>query len=130
MPHTAASIIIIVKPVGGNTNGMAAAQAQSYLTNVLNDNNRIASLKQALNDVTGGKGKATGAYKFNGAAVWHASSGNGQQSVTLFYTVNGVTASIFAMGAHEGGSPAVQKYRITDFGPTTGDFAPNRVISI
>lgn len=52
------------------------------MTNVLNDDNRLANLKQALNDVTAGK--ATGDLKFRANPVWHASSGNGQKSVTLF----------------------------------------------
>ena len=95
MPHTPASMAIIVKKDGeGDTTAMMQPQTEKYLGNLLTPD-RISNLKQSLNDVFGGRGKATGAYTFAGQAVLHASSGNMQKSVTLFFYMSGVNAKIF-----------------------------------
>jgi len=109
---------------------MAQDRAEAYLTPVLNDANRLANLKQSLNDITSGNGTPTGKYTFGNAAVWHASSGNMQKSVTLFYTLAGTTASLFAMGEHAPGTPSVTKYTVSDYGQAGTDFAKNKIIAI
>jgi hypothetical protein len=132
MPHTPATGIIILKRDGGGPVGPAMPQdrVEAYLTPVLNDNNRLANLKQSMNDISTGKGKATGSYTYNRASVWHASSGNGAKSVTLFYTMAGSTASIFAMGEHAEGNANVTKYTVSDYGQTGTDFALKKTIAI
>lgn len=121
-----ANQIIIIKSDGTPTNPMDQAQAEKYLGNLI-DANRLANLKQSLNDVTGGKGKATGSYRFNGHAVLHASSGvQGVKSVSLFFYDNGGDHYIIAMGEHTGAST----YKLTDYGQPTGDFRKNATISI
>lgn len=131
MPHDpATSIIILQKDGSGQAGPMQQAQTESYLANVLNDANRRANLKQALNDVSAGKGKPTGSYKYGGAPVWHASSDNTVQSVTLFYTATGPTASIFAMGEHMGGAGSAVKYSVCDYRQAGTDFALKKTIAI
>jgi len=39
---------------------MKQPQAESYMDNVIDDKSLVANLKQSLNDIYGGKGKATG----------------------------------------------------------------------
>jgi len=126
MPHTPAILISVLKTDGKKAAGMAIPQAQNYLVNVLGDKSRDANLKQALNDVTGGKGKATGGYKFLSEPVLHASSGNSQKSVTLFYTLSGVTATIIAMGEHVTST----QYEIDVFGPPNSEFAKGKKITL
>jgi hypothetical protein len=126
MPHTPATLITVLKTDGTTAASMQIPQAQNYLVNVLKDKSRDANLKQALNDVTGGKGKPTGAYRFNGLPVWHASSGNGQKSVSLFYTLATVTATIIAMGEHV----ISTQYEIDVFGPPGSDFAQGKKINL
>ena len=126
MPHTPAQTVVIVKADGaGETTGMRQPQAETYLTNLINAN-RHANLKQAMNDVFSGKGKTSGSHKFENSPVWHASSGNGEKSVTLFYTMSGDTAKIFAMGEHATES----SYRISDFGQRGTPFQSGRTISL
>ena len=130
MPHTPAALIVVAKTTGGNTGAMARVQAESYLENVLADKGRESNLKQSLNDVTGGKGKATGRYLHGGLPVLHASSGNGAKSATLFYTLTGATATIFAMGEHGVGTPTQTKYIVSEFGPLAGEFSKGKTITI
>ncbi|HRI10504.1 MAG TPA: hypothetical protein PKW35_21940 [Nannocystaceae bacterium] len=126
MPHTAASSARIKKTDGTFTAGaMAQAQAKNYLQNLINAN-RFGNLSQALNDVYGGRGKSSGAYTEEGRAVYHASSGNGQQSVTLFYYMISNQATIFAMGEHRGSS----SYRVCDYGQPNGSFTLNATIAL
>lgn len=126
MAHTPAASAVIKKRDGSLTQPpMAQAQAQSYLLNLVLAN-RQANLKQALNDVFSGKGKATNAYRQDGQPVLHASSGNGQQSVTLFYYMTGSVATIFAMGEHTGAT----SYRVSDYGQPAGDFSQNARINL
>jgi len=82
MPHADVNLIVILRTNedGKPTRPMAYAQAQTYLVNVMKDNNRDSCIKQALNDVTSGKGKPTGAYVYLGSPVWHASSGDARQA--------------------------------------------------
>ncbi len=126
MPHTPASMAIIVKKDGGGeTNAMKQAQAETYLANLLTAD-RVANLKQAMNDVFSGKGKATSAYTFAGQPVLHASSGNMQKSTTLFFYMFGTTAKIFAMGKHETSTT----YAVSDYGQRGTDFQLGRTISL
>lgn len=126
MAHTPASSATIKKRDGSLTQPpMAQAQTQNYLLNLVLAN-RQANLKQALNDVFSGKGKATSAYLQDGHPVMHASSGNGQQSVTLFYYMTGAGATIFAMGEHTGAT----SYRVSDYGQPTGQFSQNARINL
>lgn len=121
-----ANQIIIIKSDGMPTNPMDQAQAENYLGNLIGAN-RVANLKQSLNDVTGGKGKPTGNYIFNTHPVLHASSGvQGVKSVSLFFYDNGGDHYIIAMGEHTGAST----YKLTDYGQPTGDFKKNATISI
>jgi hypothetical protein len=126
MPHTPASMAIIVKKDGeGDTNAMMQAQTEKYLGNLLTPD-KISNLKQSLNDVFGGRGKATGAYTFAGQAVLHASSGNMQKSVTLFFYMSGVNAKIFAMGEHKSSS----SYTVSEYGQRGTDFQLGKTISL
>jgi hypothetical protein len=60
--------------------------------------------------------------------VWHASSGNGQKSVSLFFYVGGATLYLIAMGEHVSGE--VTKYVLSDYGQPTGDFRKGAIISL
>lgn len=124
MPHTPASLAIVVRKDGsGETTAMAQAQVESYLGNLL-EADRIANLKQALNDVFDGAGKPTGQYRFADNAVMHASSGNVVKSVTLFYYMTGSVARIFAMGEHASSA----SYTVCDFGQRGTSFQKGRTI--
>lgn len=121
-----ANQIIIIKSDGTPTNPMDQAQAEKYLGNLI-EANRIANLKQSLNDVTGGKGKPTGNYTFNNQPVLHASSGvQGVKSVSLFFYNQGGDHYIIAMGEHTADST----YKLTDYGQPTGEFRKNATITI
>lgn len=118
--------IVIIKSDGTPTQPMDQPQAESYLGNLI-EANRLANLKQALNDVTGGKGKATGAYQFNGNPVLHASSGTtGVKSVSLFFYDANTNHYVIAMGEHTSSTT----YKLTDYGQPSGDFAKNKTISL
>lgn len=106
---------------------MKQAQVENYLVKLINLN-RLASLKQALNDISGNGGKATNAYKHNGIPVKHASSGDGQQSVSLFYTVAGNVATIIAMGEHITLPYPMVRYKLSDYGQPMGDFKSGATI--
>jgi hypothetical protein len=131
MSHTPATgIIILKKDGGGPVDGpMPQDRVEAYLTPIVSDN-RAANLKQSLNDITSGKGNPTGPYTFTGARVWHASSGNYAKSVTVFYTMAGSIASIFAVGEHTEGTPNVTKYLVSDYGQAGTDFALKKTIAI
>jgi hypothetical protein len=87
----------------------------------------VTNLSQALNQAFDGNGKATGDYRFQGQPVLHASAGKpGVSSVTLFYYVSSDVLYLFAMGQHESSS----SYKITDFGPNTGDFRLGKTIPL
>jgi hypothetical protein len=112
----------------GEKTSMAQAQALAYLQKLIH-NNRFASLSQALNDVFSEKGKATGAYLFDAHPVLHASSGDGQQSVTLFfYKESDTTAVLFAMGEHLDLPKPKVRYKVSDYGQAQGDFKANATI--
>ena len=126
MPHTPASMAIVVKADGaGDTNAMMQAQVEKYLGNLITPD-RVSNLKQSLNDVFGGRGKASGAYTFGGQPVLHASSGNMQKSVTLFFTMAGVNARNFAMGQHKTSS----SYEVSTYGQRGTDFAQGKTVSL
>jgi hypothetical protein len=119
--------LIVIKKDGTQTHpAMAQPQAFSYLKNLIGVN-RQASLSQALNQAFDGNGKATGAYLYNAHAVLHASSGNGQHSVCLFYYMNVGTIMLVAMGEHAD-QGKVTSYLLSDYGQPTGSFkSGNRI---
>ena len=120
--------LIIIKSDGTPTNPpMAQAQAKTYLQNLI-EAHRFGSLSQALNDMFGNKGKATGAYIFGGRPVLHASSGDGEQSVSLFFHVVGETITLFAMGEHMDLPKPKVRYKLSDYGQPTGVFVKNATI--
>lgn len=119
------NLIVIIKSDGQPTNPMQQAQAEKYLGNLI-EANRLANLKQSLNDITGGGGKATGSYKFNNQPVLHASSGViGVKSVSLFFYRTDYNY-IIAMGEHT----SSKTYKLTDYGQPSGDFKKNATISL
>jgi hypothetical protein len=129
--------IIIRKRDGTDTDAMPQPRAQAYLTVVLNDKNRVASLKQALNDVYNGGDKATGAYAYDGfvgapVPVRHASSGDGAQSVSLFFVKQGAQVYLLAMGHHvtREETPHKTVYKLIDYGQPAGQMATDAKISL
>jgi len=121
-------LMVIMKRDGTLTKPpMAQAQANNYLKNLITAN-RYASLSQALNDTFDGKGKATTRekppkdYLFNGHPVLHASSGDGQQSVSLFFYESAGTITLFAMGAHQDLPKPKVRYKLVDYGQPQGEF--------
>lgn len=118
--------IIIIKSDGTATTPMAQAQAEVYLGKLITAN-RVANLKQSLNDVTGNKAKATGDYTFNTHPVLHASSGiTGVKSVSLFLYKQASLFYIIAMGEHV----SSKSYKLTDYGQPNGNFKKNATISL
>lgn len=109
-------MIVIVKTDGTTAGPMAQPQAESYLFNVHKNASLTANMKQALNDLTGGKGKASQPYVFNGHPVLHASSGDGQKSVSLFFYRTGGHEHVFAMGEHAGKFKGKETYKLTHYG--------------
>ena len=112
-------MIVIIKSDGTQTNPMAQAQAESYLFNVHGDASLTANMKQALNDLTGGKGKSSQPYTFNGQPILHASSGNGEKSISLFFYRTGGNEYIVAMGEHSGKVKGKETYRLSHYGQNT-----------
>ncbi|GKW12850.1 hypothetical protein [Pectobacterium punjabense] len=100
-------------------------QAEKELAEYL-ERNRHANMKQAMNDVTSGRGKATGSYTYDGHTVLHASSGNSQKSVSIFFYHTETHDYLIAMGEHT--TPTT--YRLTDFGQKSGDFKLGKTISL
>jgi hypothetical protein len=127
LPYTKPTGMIIIKSDGTPTGLMPQDRVESYLSNLLNAN-RIANLKQALNQSFDGNAKPTGNYQDNARAIWHASSGNGQKSVSLFFFMNGSTANLVAMGEHVAGPGT--KYDLCDYGQPTGEFTKNARITL
>ena len=125
MPHTPAAKALIKKRDASPTRLMEQTQTQNYLINLLTKN-RHANLKQALNDVFSGKGKPSGAHKQDNQPVLHASSGNMQTSVTLFYYMTGGQATIFAMGEHR----TSDSYKVSDYGQPTGTFVEGATVTL
>ncbi len=118
--------IVIIKSDGKETpNKMPQHQAEVYLGNLI-FNDRIANLKQCMNDVTGGRGKATAAFTFKGKSVLHASSGNGEKSITLFFYSTDTDQYIFAMGEHVDATT----YRISVYGQPEGTFRKGRTLQL
>jgi hypothetical protein len=109
-------MIVIIKSDGTQAGPMAQAQAESYLFNVHSDASLTANMKQALNDLTGGKGKASQPYVFNGHPILHASSGNGVKSISLFFYRTGGNEHIIAMGEHTGKVKGKETYKLTHYG--------------
>lgn len=122
--------MIILRANGdGRTGVLDQPRAQNYLTNVLAQRgmlNRLAHLTQALNQAFNGGGLQTHPNLFNGFPVLHASAGNFQTSVTLFYYLDNNNLMLFAMGEHIPGPQ--NRYRITIYGQAGTNFAMNHVI--
>jgi hypothetical protein len=119
--------IIIMKSDGTITTIMNQEQVEKYLSNII-EKNRVSHLKQTLNDVTGNNEKTTGNYIFKKYPVLHASSGNGQTSVTLFFYKTNEAHVIFAMGRHTEPIKGNTTYEISDYGQEGTDFAKNRKV--
>lgn len=119
--------MIIIKRDGKPTTAMAQPQAESYLGNLVNAN-RTASLKQVMNDAFSGGGKPTGNYTFNTEPVLHASSGDGQQSVSIFFYRKGLFVNLFAMGEHIDLPKPKVRYKISDFGQAGTHFAEGSTV--
>lgn len=119
-------MIVIVKSDGSLAGPMPQAQAESYLFNVHKQVDLNASMKQALNDLTGGKGKAstfsTGkntasvSYMFKGKPVLHASSGDGESSISLFFYRLEAHEYVIAMGEHAGKVKGKETYKLCHYG--------------
>ncbi|MEU1309031.1 hypothetical protein ABZ419_09045 [Streptomyces cinnamoneus] len=123
----ARSMVIERRDGGAPTRAMSQPEAQAYLIAVLKDQNmknREANLKQALNQAFDGNGKPTGAYKYKDHSVLHASSGNGQTSITLFYYSEPSKLTLFAIGEHE----TSRSYKITVYGQKGTDFAQGKTV--
>ena len=101
------------------------AQTEKELEGYL-EKNRYANMKQAMNDVTSGKGKATGDYTYDDHPVLHASSGNSQKSVSIFFYNTTDGDYLIAMGEHT--TPT--SYLLTYFGQKFGDFKLGKTISL
>jgi|HubBroStandDraft_5_1064220.scaffolds.fasta_scaffold15349_3 hypothetical protein len=124
MPHAKPTFCSLFGPSGP---GLQRTQTgvTELIVDIVDAANRTANAKQALNQMFDGNGKATGAYQYGGLPVWHASSGNGQQSVCLFYTMNGFTAQVLAIGEHKTST----SYKL-EWGPTPGAFSKNATIQL
>ncbi|MDH5257579.1 MAG: hypothetical protein OEX07_06210 [Gammaproteobacteria bacterium] len=119
------SNIIVIKKDGSQTTRMPQSVTETYLGGLIHDN-RVANLKQSLNDVTGARGKATGDYIFNGQPVLHASSGNDVKCVSLFFYDFGGVHYIFAMGEHADST----SYKLSDYGQPNAPYKKNSTISL
>ncbi|MCA6091873.1 hypothetical protein LE181_06795 [Streptomyces sp. SCA3-4] len=123
------SMVIERRDGGAPTRPMSQMQAQAYLLGVLKAQRMLdkeVPLKQALNQAFNGAGKPTGAYRYKNRPVLHASSGNGQQSATLFYYSEAGTMTLFAIGEHKTST----SYKISVYGQKGTDFAEGRTISL
>lgn len=85
-----------------------------------------ANLRQAMNDVTYGKGKVTGNYTYDGQPVLRTSSGNNQKSVSIFFYNTEDSYYIIAMGEHR----TLTSYLLNGFGQTAGDFKFGKTINL
>jgi hypothetical protein len=125
-------MMIVVKPgskdyPAGNTNKMPQHVVKTYLGNIIGEGSRLTNLSQALNQAFDGNGKATSGYTFHGEPVLHASAGvAGVSSVSLFYYQDGDVLYLFAMGEHKSST----RYKISDFGPSSGDFALGKTVAL
>jgi hypothetical protein len=118
--------MIIHKTDGSLTGRMPQHVIKNYLKGFA-QGSRLTNLSQALNQAFDGGGKATGAKKFNGKPILHASAGRpGVSSVTLFYYEQAGTFYLVAMGEHASAS----SYKIRDFGPQSGTFKTGTTVSI
>lgn len=113
--------IVIIKNDGQPTGSMPQVRAEAYLFKVMHeDKSRQASLKQALNDVTIGRGKPTGSYLFDGFRVLHSSAGKmgTKSTVSIFFYDDKGQHYIVAMGTHI----TSNSYKLSDYGQVTGLF--------
>lgn len=125
MPHPKPKFAAFFGPSDSIGLQRTQAGAEELLVDIVNQSNRTANAKQSMNQMFDGNGKATGAHTFGGLAVWHASSGNGVKSVCLFYTMQGTTAQIVAVGEHKTGN----SYAL-EWGRTTGSFKAGATLTI
>lgn len=101
------------------------AEAENELAEYI-ERERLANMKQAMNDITSGKGKATGSYAYESHSVLHASSGNIQKSVSIFFFHDAGNDYLIAMGEHRTST----SYLISDFGQKSGDFKLGKTIAL
>lgn len=130
-----ATHMIIRKRDGTDTIQMPQPQAELYLGNLPTlTANRTASLKQALNDVYSDKGKPTGHVLYAGFGgmipVLHASSGNGQTSVSLFFVRNAGATYLLAMGEHVTEPKPKVSYKLSDYGQPAGPLKGNATVRL
>jgi len=125
MPHTKPTYCSFVGQSGGFGLQRTQAGTTEMVVDIVNSANRTANAKQSINQMFDGNGKATGAHVYQGLPVWHASSGNGQKSVTLFYTISGVMAQVVAIGEHKTST----SYDI-EWGPTTSAFSAGKTLNL
>lgn len=111
---------------------MSTDQAKEYLIENYNPgSHRHGNLGSTLTTISNDNKKPTGSLRFNDQPVWHASTGNGEKSVSLFfYNDEDGNHCIIAMGEHlkvPQGSPP--KYQLSDYGQGKhADFGLNRKI--
>jgi hypothetical protein len=125
MPHTKPQYAAFFGPSDNIGLQRTQAGAEELLVDIVNQPNRTANAKQSMNQMFNGQGKATGLHTYGGLPVWHASSGNGQKSVSLFYTMQGATAQIVAVGEHVTGN----SYSL-EWGRTSGTFKTKATLTI
>ena len=125
MPHSKPVYCSLAGPEGGFGLQRTQAGVTDLIVDIIHSPNRTANAKQAINQMFDGNGKATGKYTYLNLPVWHASSGNGQKSVSLFYTLFGPTAQVVAIGEHKTSS----SYTI-EHGPADTLFAAGKLISL
>jgi hypothetical protein len=125
MPHAKPLFCALL----GQNDGIGLQRTQQgvieLVVDIVSDKHREANAKQSLTQMFNGDGKATGAYTYLGLPVWHASSGNGEKSVCLFYTLAGSTAQLVAIGEHK-----TSKSYAIEWGRQAGDFKAGRLISL
>lgn len=122
--------LIIIKRDGKPTNPpMAQEQANNYLKKLINAD-RYANLSQSLNQAFDGNGKPTGAFTYAQRPILHASSGNGETSLSLFYYMSGETITLVAMGMHVTMPKPKVWYKLSDYGQTSGTFSEGATIKL
>jgi len=111
---------------------MKQPQAESYMDNVIDDKSLVANLKQSLNDIYGGKGKATGHYVYDKLPVRHASSGKKDvKSVSLFWVEDPKQGfKIVACGEHTVSTSTLTEYKLCFYGQADGHMKEGAKISL
>ncbi|MDM5064278.1 hypothetical protein OB934_15940 [Aeromonas salmonicida] len=117
--------IIIIDGNGQALAAMTQREAETYLGDYL-ERNLQANMKQCMNDITSNKGKATGDYEYDSHPALHASSGNMQKSVSIFYYDDEDMHYIIAMGKHK----TATSYNLSFYGQPAGSFKYKATIEL